>query len=385
MPDRNSEIPSLDAQLKSPGFVVDVISERFESPVGASTRPLGNDSRDARDEVTAIIRSGEWQFENVACLCGGTRFRVVSFRDRFGIPDPVSICRECGLVLANPRLRSEDYSRFYQSWYRRIYGGCSPEVLFDRQRGKGFVLRAWLAEHGIHLAPGDLVLEIGTGAGGILDAFRETGQEVMGCDFDEKFLQYGRDRGIPLVFGDASQLPHRGRARLAIVCHVFEHLPDPVRELSIFRSLLRPDGLLLIEVPGIDHEVGPYRPTGHKPYDFLDYQQGAHTYHFDRRSLERVVTSSGYSIVAIDDKITALLTPASSDGTSKTPPSPAAAANDASQPVLEKLRRLEQRRKKSLWFYSWAFPLAETLYSLVRITARRLGVVKILRKKRSRM
>lgn len=320
----------------------------------AATRPLSPGQRQAISEVRGLIEKGVWQFENVACPCGGRNFRVIALQDRFSLPAPISACRACGLLQANPRLTAAAYHEFYASYYRRIYAGWEPDVVFAQQEPRGRTLKTWLERMArLTFGSGDKVIEIGCGAGGILAAFAADGCEVAGCDFDPRFLAFGRSKGIDLREGDASCLAAVGPARLVILSHVFEHFTDPLGELRRIRQLLRPDGFVLIQVPGITFEIMQYQHGGHKLYDFLDYAQNAHAYHFDRPELLALVVRAGFEPLASDDEITAVFRPRPEAATDA-PPVAAPAGADASLAQLTRLRKVEQRRRLTGWAESSA-------------------------------
>lgn len=373
---RSPEVPQPRAHCERTDAaepILDLISARFGDRPASSTRRLTKRQKDARDDVLKKIAAGAWKFEAVACPCGSRRFTTVALRDRFGIPNPVSACRACGLLQANPRLRDEDYEEFYTSFYRALYADWTPESLFEAQYSRGIWLQNWLRAQNVRLFPGDVVVEIGTGAGGILRSFADKGYLTTGCDFDEEFLNYGRARGLNLVSGPASALACSGIAKLVILSHVFEHLLKPVEELQTIRQLLRVDGLVLIEVPGIDHEIGAFRLNSHRPSDFLDYLQGAHTYHFDIPSFHRLVGTAGYEILHATDKITAILRPQQERLSEAIHPSEPEI--DVSAAVLDRLRKFEMRRKRMLWLFAWFAPMADGIYAFIRGAFRSFGIL----------
>ena len=73
--------------------------------------------------------------------------------------------------------------------------------------------------------------------------------------------------------------------------HVLEHLEDPHAMLTTIRSLLVPDGLLLIEVPNL---MGPWRMP---PGEFFRIE---HLSNFSPRTLLQLLRRSGFSVTAQD-------------------------------------------------------------------------------------
>ena len=56
-----------------------------------------------------------------ACnLCGSTDLAELSETDRYGYPQPLRMCRRCGLGFLSPRLTAAEYGRFYEDVYRPL-------------------------------------------------------------------------------------------------------------------------------------------------------------------------------------------------------------------------------------------------------------------------
>ena len=74
------------------------------------------------DEFNAKIAKGIIEVESKHCMCDHNSFEKMIERDRYGLWHSVVICRNCGLVQANPTLTSKEFEKFYSSdLYRKIY------------------------------------------------------------------------------------------------------------------------------------------------------------------------------------------------------------------------------------------------------------------------
>jgi len=371
-------------KLGDVNFSVSLISPRFDRRESVFTRRLLDKQKEAIAEVILLMSSGEWGFEAVPCPCGGREFRALSMQDRFSIPSPISACRICGLLQTNPRLNPSSYEDFYKRFYRRIYMAWEPEFLFQNQRQRGSALMRWIRDHGISVQPGQRVCEIGAGAGGILSVFADIGCEVSGCDFDSRFLAYGKQKGLDLREGDSSQLFSSRPADLMILCHVVEHISDPVAELKRIRHLLSPDGILCVQVPCLDFELLRYHPGGHIQFDFLDYSQNAHTYHFERPNILWIVGLAGFEEIAYDENTTALFRMMTQDKVplNSSPPSWCPTiGGDPSLFQLDKLRRMEARRRSFLQRVKQpSRALVATFRSFLVAALGKLGLIPFLKK-----
>lgn len=299
-------------------------------------RPLNEIQLEAKASIERKIGCAEYRFEEVPCaICGGDNFDLLSEKDRYGLWLPVQICRDCGLIQTNPRMDEDSYARFYDSEYRRLYRGTEApsEQYVEERAAHGKAIYEYLfGESGVLPEPdGRLtVVEVGCGGGGILKHFRDRGHEEFGLDPGSQYVEFSREAyDLNLHVGTLADAPDGLEADLVVYSHVFEHIVDPVEELGRIRRVLRPDGILYVEVPGVKNL--------HRTYglDFLQFVQNAHVHHFTLATLRALVESHGFRFVAGDETIRSVFRPGDAMGSE-----PSTEYHD----VLRYLRNLRLRR-----------------------------------------
>ena len=145
------------------------------------------------------------------------------------------------------------------------------------------------------------MLEVGCGAGGILEYFRELGCSVKGVDLDEEYVTFGRtDFNLNLSVATIANAEIGTPADLVIYAHTLEHILRPMEELNEVSRRLAHGGLLYVEVPGVKNLARDYQN------DFLRMLQNAHTYHFSLTSLTNLLRLSGFALVVGDESIRAV-------------------------------------------------------------------------------
>lgn len=104
---------------------------------------------------------------------------------------PVVICENCGLIQKNPRMTEDTYKQFYDIEYRKLYVGkiIPTEEFFKNQYYKGKRIYQYLENNLKIDLTNRKVLEVGTWAGGILQYFKEKGNEVYGCDLGLAYVE----------------------------------------------------------------------------------------------------------------------------------------------------------------------------------------------------
>lgn len=224
-------------------------------------------------------------FEKQNCyLCHDEKFKIVSMIDRYGFYYPTVICQRCGNIQQSHYYDDNTIIKFYSNYYRKIYGNVVPSMLYKKQRVSGNKIYNIVSKF---KRPNN-ILEIGCGAGGILEIFRDAGSGVLGLDFDDEFLDIARARKINVARGSTELLCENDKFDLIILSHVLEHIVEPAEFLKDLIIFLNDGGLLYIEVPSVDRVA-----EGGYGYDLLNYFQNAHTIHFTTKTLEMMCKSIG--------------------------------------------------------------------------------------------
>jgi len=110
--------------------------------------------------------------------------------------------------------------------------------------------------------PGARVLDVGCGQGVALKRFKEFGCEAVGITTNAEDLEVCRNAGFEVRPVDMHSLLG-GDEWLDLIWarHVLEHSPAPMFALHEFKRVLKPGGLLYIEVPvpmtACRHEFNP--------------------------------------------------------------------------------------------------------------------------------
>lgn len=157
-------------------------------------------------------------------------------------------------------MNEEGYRRFYEEQQRSSKVGYSdvgvPESHVARKKQDADLKWKIFEKCGLteYLPPGAAVFEIGAAEGTLLASFRERGFSVSGVEPLVRYAAFARDHyGLEVTTGFFDQHFQPERApTIVVIDNVLEHLPDPPGVLSIVRTLIVSDGLLLILVPNVE-------------------------------------------------------------------------------------------------------------------------------------
>lgn len=107
-----------------------------------------------------------------------------------------------------------------------------------------------------HLQPlppgGGRLLDVGCGNGGFLMLAQQAGWQVEGLDFDAGAVEAARSRGLEVHHGGIELLGERTACYDVItLCHVIEHVHDPIMILRTLHAMLKPGGVLWLDTPNL--------------------------------------------------------------------------------------------------------------------------------------
>jgi SAM-dependent methyltransferase len=203
-------------------------------------------------------------------------------------PLEVVLCAECGLV--------------------QIVDVIDPEVLFSNYlyvTGTSDTMKVHNAEYAktivdlLGLGASDLVVEAASNDGSLLAKFKAHGVRVLGVEPATNIAATANAAGIPTAnefFAPESAKRLRaehGAAAAVIANNVLAHVDEPVAFLTAARTLLRPGGLVSVEVPYIEEFVE------HNEYDTVYHE---HLCYFSIAALLVIAERAGLRIVRVDRK-----------------------------------------------------------------------------------
>lgn len=254
-----------------------------------------NEEHGACEEVT----NGDLRLETeeAACpICFGKDFQPVfsaqnmDFLVRSSF-DVVS-CKNCGLLMTNPRPTQDSIGDFYEGGFYE-----TKEGLFKRM----FVSPVMRIFHKLRLRQvtrqkeTGRLLDVGCGKGKFLAAAARSGWEAWGIEPSQRGLSFARNvDGMKIIGGrfEDAELPD-AYFDVVTMWHTLEHFYEPVEILTNIHQKLTDDGLLLIRVPNSgswDFKLGKDK------WFHLDVPR--HLYHFSPATLLALLERSGFKVIS---------------------------------------------------------------------------------------
>ncbi len=184
-------------------------------------------------------------------LCGGERLRPLlhAFDHRRSRPRwdyHVVRCVECGLLYRHPGILPERLGDLYASGrYADFLAGKYARKRIDRYE-------VTMAPFGALFASGKgrRLLDFGCGTGLFLDVAHERGFDCFGVDLAEDAVEAARRKpsGRNVYAGSPGDVPELAAGGFDVITmwSVLAHLPRPLEDVRLLRSLLAPGGVLLL-------------------------------------------------------------------------------------------------------------------------------------------
>ena len=289
-----------------------------------------------------LFREGAPRTENVEecpiCRSRGSAFLFDGFDRLHHIPGKFALvrCGDCGLLRLSPRPEVSEIGRYYpeSDYYSYISDagsihGVAAEGFSARLRASvlgtlgypvdgvrelprlaGEVLKHFFLRRATYgwgdrfpvFRPGGAALDIGCGNGRYLSYLKHHGWRVQGVELSQVAADAAKELfDIDVHVGPLESVPFECESFDHIsMFHSLEHLYDLKGALSKVHELLKPDGLLYIEVPNA-------RSFGAKlDREFwFHWDMPRHIWGFDPISLTRLVEAVGFKVT----RMTTLLAP----------------------------------------------------------------------------
>jgi ubiquinone/menaquinone biosynthesis C-methylase UbiE len=138
-----------------------------------------------------------------------------------------------------------------------------------------------VAGEALHCAPGDRVLEFGSGPSFASELFNRLGYHTVALDLDPDILVFAQERltldrrldpeRAHFVAGDGQRLPFGDATFDGVIClNALHHMPDYGAALSEIRRILRPGCRAVFSEPGSEHSQSPLSQLATQQYGAVE-------------------------------------------------------------------------------------------------------------------
>ena len=205
-------------------------------------------------------------------------------------------CRNCGLMYLSPRPTAAEIDTYYPVDYAAFRPAIEDEpfALMRMMRRRKLEQRRRFVERYSQRRTGR-ILDVGCATGLFLHEMALAGWQTQGVELTRPAADYARTRfGLEVFTGMLGDLPAEEHSFDAVTFwDVLEHVFSPTAELERAARLLKPGGLVAINVPNwhsLDRQLfGPF---------WAGLDPPRHLYDFTRPTLTALLTRAGFQTVA---------------------------------------------------------------------------------------
>ena len=230
----------------------------------------------------------------VCNLCGQDNAKLL-YRPRLS-PGPVVCCHNCGLRYVNPienpeRLAGDDHGKITAPVEPRLY----KQVYLAETEVKHKLYMEILGR--IESVTGRIgtLLDVGAYMGFFMQAAESRGWRCKGIEPERDARQFAvQELGLDVCLGTLSTCTFAPQSFDAItLLQVLEHVLDPRQTLEQIHGLLRPNGVLLVEVPNIN--CLSFRILGKRHRHFAEH----HFTFFTAKTLTALLSQCDFRVVSV--------------------------------------------------------------------------------------
>lgn len=209
--------------------------------------------------ITAVDNEGI-PSEMITCaLCGSDRWIAQArYRDLdFKVPGEWCLvrCDDCGFIYLNPRPALSAFNLIYPRNYVPYQMELTPSTRWLMRKAiitayEGGKLREIQR---CNIPVGSRILDVGCGAGFFLSLLADHGWLAVGVEPNQELVERARRNALDVRLGTLEDARLESEAFDVITLwHALEHDPVPKKTLSRCRELLKPGGVVIIQLPDFD-------------------------------------------------------------------------------------------------------------------------------------
>jgi SAM-dependent methyltransferase len=205
-------------------------------------------------------------------------------------------CRECGFAHLWPKPTAEELADYYARSFYETHG--APDWAEKEEAEQPY----WDLEYADRLTafseilqkPTGKLLDVGCGGGWFLSYAKAHGWEVLGIEPSQSMWKRAASRALVLL-GTFPGVDVSGHAPfdVAHVKLVMEHVSEPLEVLAAVREVLRPGGIVAVQVP---NDFNPVQLAAQKLLnkDSWWVVHPVHVNYFNFESLEKTLRRCGF-------------------------------------------------------------------------------------------
>lgn len=217
-------------------------------------------------------------------VCNKSKWKLYFDRDSFSLLQ----CTNCSFI----RTVKKKFIKLNETEY------TDPKIPYHQFEKKGFIYKqaaTVLLRFLKDMPKGSSLLDVGCGLGWLLKQADDLGHKAEGIDSSAPFVKVGKKLlGVKSTVKKFEDLKTNKKYDMIVMSHVIEHVDDHKIFLKRTKSLLKPNGQLLIACPNINSLLFKVQKD-----KWFPLSPGVHPWQFSKRTLSQLLKNNGFKIKKI--------------------------------------------------------------------------------------
>lgn len=224
---------------------------------------------------------------NQCYLCGNKEMKLIVPLDW-----PIKKCLKCHLIQVNPLPSIKEVNNLYQGDYWKKLSFFSSQI---QAHEKYFQKKITDIKK---LRKSGRLLDVGCAFGSLIKEANDRGFISEGIDISSYAVKQCQKLNLKATTGVITDVNKKIYYDVITAFEVIEHERDPLLTIKTAYQLLKPNGLLIVSVPGSDTLssiiMGKF---------WFGYKNKEHLFHFIESSLNKLLRKGGFSNIIIKKDI----------------------------------------------------------------------------------
>ena len=134
-----------------------------------------------------------------------------------------------------------------------------------------------------------ILLDFGCGAGGFLQLSKPITKRSYGFELDNSVIKYWKNK--LKIYNNLNDV--KLKFDIITMFHVLEHLKDPIKTLTGLKKILKPNGIIIMEVPNSnDALINLYDSSSFQKFTYWSN----HLFLYNSDNLAKIISKAGYKV-----------------------------------------------------------------------------------------
>ena len=234
-------------------------------------------------------------------LCNEEKnFKIISKKIREG-EGLILECENCNHVFQALEMNSDELEEYYNEIYTATNSLSIEEIEVEEHFNERVKTLDNLLKHIKPILEKNMkVLDIGSGAGALLDCIKDDVSSLYATELNKSYVQFMNEKGINAQYGFFEKLDFDTKFDLIVSINALDHMPYPMEILEKIYDSLEDDGKIYLELPNRNEALNFFLPEENQDNFNTFFWHKAHFHYFYEKTIQYALKKVGFKNINID-------------------------------------------------------------------------------------